>query len=145
MNITTRQPEIYEVLELVAKATSKKARIEVLRTNDTTALRDLIRVAMDPALEWTVPDTPPPYKPSPENAHARTLLKENTKFGLFIKGGPGDKINKPKRERIFLQMLEAIHPKDALLVVGAVSKKQLGPGMTRSVIAGAFPELEIGK
>ena len=47
---------------------------------------------------------------------------------------------KPKRERLFIELLESIHPKDADLVVSMIAKKSI-KGINRKLIDEAFPGL----
>ena len=46
-----------------------------------------------------------------------------------------------KREKIFLGLLESVHPKDAELVVGMINKKLPVDGITKNVVKEAFPNL----
>ena len=45
-----------------------------------------------------------------------------------------------KREKLFLALLEGIHPDDAEIVIDMVSKKPI-KGVTRNVVEEAFPGL----
>ena len=52
----------------------------------------------------------------------------------------GGSMPKFKRERLFIGMLEGIHPKDAELVVGMINKKP-PKGVTRKLVEETFPGL----
>ncbi len=95
---------------------------------------------MDSKVEWNLPEGSPPYQASAAHNHPTNLLRENSKFKYFVKGGPGDKMPKYKREQIFIGMLEGVHPEDAKLVVSMINKKKL-TGITRPVVEEAFPGL----
>ena len=131
---------VYEVLEEVTKARTKDEKIKLLKQNESWALKDVIRGSMDSKVEWTLPEGSPPYQASAAHNHPTNLLRENSKFKYFVKGGPGDKMPKYKREQIFIGMLEGVHPEDAKLVVSMINKKKL-TGITRPVVEEAFPGL----
>jgi hypothetical protein len=131
---------IWEVLEEVRKKKSKKEKVEVLKQYESWPLKDIIRGSMDSTVEWNLPPGEPPYTPcEPHNAPAN-LMRENKKFGYFIKGGPGDKLPGFKRENIFLGIVEGVDPNDAKLVVDMINKKT-PEGLSRPIVNDAFPGL----
>lgn len=133
--------EVYEVVEKLAKARSKKAKVEILRENDSGALRDLCRGVFDDRIVWLLPTgSPPPYTPAPENSYPASFLKKCVNLAYFAKGGKGDNLSPLKREKMFIELLEAIHPKDAELVVMMVNK-EAPKGLTRPSVEEAFPNL----
>ena len=108
---------VFEVLEEVSKTSKKAEKVNILRKNDSQALRDIIFGSMDARLLWNIPAGEPPYTPAEEHNAPTNLLRERTKFMYFAKGGKGDRMQKFKRERLFLELLEGIHPEDAKLVI----------------------------
>ena len=46
-----------------------------------------------------------------------------------------------KREKMFLDILEVIHPKDADVVVGMINKKMPYKGITKKLVQEALPGL----
>ena len=62
------------------------------------------------------------------------------KFKYFVKGGPGDKMQKVKRENIFIGILEGVHPEDAKLVISMINKEK-PTGLSRPIVEEAFPKL----
>lgn len=133
---------VHEVLDLVRKKKSKAEKIEVLKQHESWALKDILRGTFDEAIEWNLPKgESPPYEANAEHNAPGNLLRENNKFKYFVKGGPGDKMPKFKREKIFIGLLETIHPKDAELVIGMINKKLPVDGITKNVVKEAFPNL----
>ena len=45
-----------------------------------------------------------------------------------------------KKERMFLEMIEGVHPEDAKLVIGMINK-ETPKGITRAVVEEAYPGL----
>lgn len=141
--VYTIKKHIYEVLELVEKATKKEEKINILKLNESWALKDVLRATYDDSIQFLLPGGTPPYTANAEGSIPSTLLKQNVQFKFFIKGGPGEKILPVKRERIFINVLEAIHPKDAELLIKMINKESLGKGITKKLVQEAFPGLII--
>lgn len=139
--VYTIKKHIYEVLELVEKATKKEEKINILKSNETWALKDVLRATYDDSIQFLLPGGKPPYTASQEGSIPSTLLKQNVQFKFFVKGGPGEKLLPVKRERIFINVLEAVHPKDAELLVKMINKESLGKGITKKLVQEAFPGL----
>ena len=131
---------VYEVLEKVESAKSKKEKVEILKTNESWALKDIIRGSLDPNVLFNLPEGSPPYTPCEGHNAPSNLLKRNKDFRFFVKGGPGDKLPAFKRESIFIALVESIHPKDAELVISMINKK-FNKKIKREVIREAFPNL----
>ena len=133
---------IHEVLTECVKKRAKADKIKVLQDNDSWALRDVLRGAMDSTVQWDLPPGAPPYTPNKPESVPSNLLKENVKFKYFIKNGPGKDLMNVKREKIFIGLLESIHPEDAKLVIKVIQKETpLVKGLTRPVVEEAFPGL----
>ena len=130
----------HEVLEEMAKKRTKAEKVKVLKDNESWPLKDIIRGTMDSSVVWNLPAGEPPYKPAHEGNEAASIMRENKKFGYFIKGGPGDKLPAFKRENIFIGILEGVHPGDAKLVVNMINK-EAPKGLSRPIVEEAFPGL----
>lgn len=131
---------VFEVFESLNKKTKKEDKIKVLKENETWALKDIIRGSMDSTVVWNLPKGAPPYTAAPEHSHPANLLRENTKFAYFVKGGKGDQMPAVKRESIFIGILEGVHPRDAELVISMINK-ETPKGLTRPIVKEAFPDL----
>lgn len=132
---------IYEVLEWVDKAATKKEKIEILQQNDSMVMKNILIGTFDEAIEWNLPDTPPPFVPADEHQPPSNIQKQLNQFPYFIKGGKGDNLLKVKRETMFIRMLESIHPKDANIILAMVAKKLPVKGLTKALVKEAFPNL----
>lgn len=137
----TRRLEVWEVFERVGKALTREDKIQILKENDHWAIRDVIAGCLNPKVEWNLPKGRPPYTANNIESVPGTLLRENQKFTYFVKGGKGDEMAPYKRERIFIGILESVHPKDAELVLKMVEKKMPVKGLTRKIVEEAYPGL----
>ena len=133
---------IYEVLQKFEGLKTKQEKIAWLRKNDTAALRDLLRCSLDPKIQFLLPEGAPPYTPADPSSIPSNLLRQNVKLAFWVKGSPkAEQTIGYKRERIFLDVLEVIHPEDALVLIAAKDKKPLAKGLTLKLVQEAFPSL----
>ena len=130
---------LFEVMQEVAKAKKKTDKVNILKQNETWALKDVIRGSMDKTVKWSLPDGEPPYTPAESHNHPTDLRRQNVKFKFFVQGMFMD-TPKFKKERMFLEMIEGVHPEDAKLVIGMINKKT-PKGITRAVVEEAYPGL----
>lgn len=134
--------EVYEILEKVENEKSRKNKIEILRQNDIMPLLDVLRGTFDETIQWNLPPGTPPYTPNNPESVPSTLLKKHLDFKYFVKGlRESNRLNPIRRERMFIDVLEAIHPRDAEVVVSMINKKSPVKGLTKALVKEAFPEL----
>ena len=136
----TSAPLLHEVLTKVNNAKDKPKKIEVLKSNDSVPLRQILKGAFDPKIEWELPNGTPPYKENdaPAGTEHTTLYQEAKRLHYFVKGA--NVLTKSKREMMFIQMLEGLHADEAKLLI-AVKEKELNKvykGLTDAVVKEAF-------
>jgi len=134
-------PLLHEILTKVNNAKDKPKKIEVLKSNGSLPLRQILKGAFDPKIEWELPEGIPPYKvnEAPAGTEHTTLFTEARKLWHFVKGAD-PKLSKTKKEMMFIQMLEGLHKDDAELMI-AVKEKGLNKrykGLTDAVVKEAF-------
>jgi len=134
-------PLIYEILEAASKARLKADKIKVLKDHDSWALRDVLRATYDLKIEFLIPDGEPPYTPNRPESVPSNLLRKNVDFKYIVKGGIREDMPAFKREKIYIGLLESIHPKDAKVVINMVNRKRPAPGITENIVKEAFPSL----
>lgn len=141
MAITNRQ-QVFEIFESFEKASTKKDKIEVLRKNEIMPLLDVLRGTFDEAIQWNLPGGTPPYTPNVPESAPSSLLKQHLNFKFFVKGlRESERLNTIRRERMFIDMLESIHPKDAQILVNMINKQSPVKGLTKALVKEAFPNL----
>ena len=141
MAIKTYTPSIAEILKKVNTAKTKDKKIAILRENDSEALRVIIRTSFDPNIVWLMPTGEVPYKQNeaPEGTEHARLSTEYTKLYYFCKGGK-DNLQSMKRETMFVQLLESLHPSEAevLLQTKEKSLHRVYKGLSDAVVKEAF-------
>lgn len=134
-------PLLHEILIKVNNAKDKPKKIEVLKQNDSVPLRQILKGAFDPKIEWELPEGTPPYQvnEAPAGTEHTTLYTEAKKLWHFVKGAD-TQLSKTKKEMMFIQLLEGLHKDDAELMI-AVKEKELNKrykGLTDAVVKEAF-------
>ena len=129
---------IAELFENAAKAKTRDEKAQILAQDQTGTVATLLRVSLDPTIEFDLPPGSPPFKKNELVDQEGVIYREVRKFKYFIKGSDTNPI---KRETIFLEMLENLDPRDAELLCLAKDKKPLGKGITVNVANKAFPGL----
>jgi|TARA_R110000868_G_scaffold886_2_gene6729 hypothetical protein len=133
---------VFEILEKVSKLQAKQDQIKLLREHQYSwALKDILKGSFDDSIVWNFPPGAPPYDPAAAESHPTNLTQHNKKFRNFVKGGPGDKLMAIKREKMFLDIIETVHPRDAELMIGMINKNLNITGITKELVQEAFPGL----
>lgn len=134
--------QVFEIFQKIELETSRPKRLKLMQQySDVPAFKDILRGMFDDTLEFLLPEGKPPYTPNIPESVPSTLLKKHRDFGYFVKGGPGTSLPAYKRERMFIELLESVHPDDALLVLAMVGKKPPFKGLTKKLVKEAFPNL----
>ena len=141
MAIDTYTPLFSEILSKVSKLKTKKEKVTHLRQYNTDALRMVIKSSFDPKVKWALPFGEVPYRANeaPEGTEHNMLSYEARKLYHFIEGG-NNLITQNKRESMFVQMLEGLHPDEADVLVAAKDKilHQKYKGLSSNVVREAF-------
>ena len=134
-------PLMSEVLDKVAKAKTKKQKVELLRQHNTDALRMVLKSSFDPRIEWDLPEGDVPYTPNdaPEGTEHNMLVHEARTLYHYIKGG-NPQLTQNRRENMFIQLLEGLHQDEAEIVVSAKDKglHRKYKGLSSNVVREAF-------
>jgi hypothetical protein len=130
---------VSEILKKCSEFKKKEERVEALRQNCNEPCKIILQYMFHPDAKFLLPEGKPPFKYSQFDEH-NMLHREARKLYLFIEGLSPD-MNPLKRESLFIQILEAIHPEDADLLLSMKDKKSPYKGLTKDVAVAAFPEL----
>ena len=168
-------PLIFEILDLLSKQRSKAKKIEVLQKYNNDALRMLLIWNFDDSIQSALPDGVVPYSGYAEQTtqsgtlstkiteEARrmyetgsfsigtsdksaksTLRKECKHFYHFIKGG-NNALSSIRRETMFINLLEGLHPLEAEILCLVKDKKLEDKyKVTKELVSEAFPQIVWG-
>ena len=139
-------PFMNEILELVDEQKSDAKKIAVLKEYECDILKSLFIWNFDDSVISLLPPGTVPYKPNenPLGTDHSSLRREQRNLYMFVKGG-NDALSTIRRETIFIQMLEGLHPKEADIVV-AVKDGNLEDmyDVPFEVVEDAYPDIQWG-
>ena len=134
-------PLMSEIAVKVNNAKDKPRKLKVLKDHDSVALRQVLKGAFDPNIEWLLPkgDVPFNRNDAPVGTEHTILQQEAKRLYLFTKGGDNTLSNN-KRETLFIQMLEGLSGEEAEFLVAVVNKKinNKYKGFTGNLVKEAF-------
>tara|TARA_B100000131_G_scaffold305603_1_gene331753 strand:+ start:229 stop:717 length:489 start_codon:yes stop_codon:yes gene_type:complete len=160
---------------LVSKQRSKAKKIEVLRKYDEQHLRRVLIWNFDESIVSILPEGEVPYADpedqvtysgtlstklteevrtmhdkgnfslgvSDQQGHT-TIRRESKNFYRFVRGGD-DKLNSIRRETMFINILQGLHPLEAEIVC-LIKDKKLSDKykITKEIVAEAYPDIHWG-
>ena len=134
-------PLFSEIATKINNAKDKPRKLKVLQEHDSVALRQVLKGAFHPDIEWLLPPGDVPYEANdaPVGTEHTLLSQEAKRLYLFTKGGDNTLTN-TKRETLFIQMLEGLCAEEAEFLVAVVNKKVNNKykGFTANLVREAF-------
>ncbi len=130
------------IFEDIAKAKSITERKKILLEHGSNPLKELLKYAFHPDIKFLLPEGAPPYKTvgSPDEYNPTYLYPNIRKLYLFVEGG-NEGLTTLRREQLFIQLLEELHPKEAEVVIQVKDKKLKYRGLTYKLVKETFPDL----
>ena len=164
-------PFAFEVLNVVCKQRTTAKKVEALKKYEHASLKALFIWNFDDTVISMLPPGEVPYSSLKDeqntsgtlstridqqsssmrfnntvnaNQGFTTLRREYTKLYNFIRGG-NDQLNGLRRETMFIQILEGLHPLDAEILCLVKDKLlQTKYKLTRQTISDAYPDITWG-
>ena len=139
-------PFMNEILELVSEQKTDDGKIAILKEYECDIIKSLFIWNFDDSVISLLPQGTVPYKPNenPLGTDHSSLRREQRSLYNFVKGG-NDQLSTIRRETIFIQMLEGLHPKEADIVI-AVKDGNLEDmyDVPFEVVEDAYPDIQWG-
>ena len=139
-------PFIHEVLELVSKQRTKAKKVDVLREYSDDSLTAILIWNFDETVESAIPPGDVPFKSNdvPVGTDHTSLRREWRQLYHFVKGG-NSSLSGLRRETMFIQMLEGLHPKEAEIVCLTKDKRLTESyKLSYDVVKEAYPDITWG-
>ena len=139
-------PFLHEILELASKQRSAAKKAEILQEYRNDALTAILIWNFDDSIISVLPPGDVPYKENevPVGTDHTSLRREWKHLYNFVKGG-NDSLNGLRRETMFIQMLEGLHPEEAKILCLTKDKQlQTKYKITQANVAQAFPDIRWG-
>ena len=128
-----------DIIDEIVKTKGKKKKIEKLHEYSKD-IKQILNLAYNPKIKWLIPEGIPPFKSSKDDAAstAPRFYSEFKKIDKFLNIGPYPNLAPARREKIFIEMLEYLHPDDAVLICNIKDGKL---PIEKSLVEEAFPLL----
>jgi len=132
---------ISDIFKEVEKTTGRKNKIAKLKEYESNnVFMQILEAVCDVRVVFELPEGAPPFEVAEDMIdNTGGLYQEVRKMYIFTKNQRSAQIHSIKRERIFIEMLESIHPEDAKLMLGVKEKKLPYKGITSKLVEEAFP------
>ena len=139
-------PFVNEILDYVSGQKSKIAKVEALKEYRNEALVSILIWNFDETVVSMIPEGDVPFTPndSPQGTDHTSLRREQRNLYHFVKGG-NDALNNLRRESMFIQMLEGLHPNEARIIVLAKDGRlHEDYAVTYDQVKEAYPDITWG-
>ena len=170
-----KNPFIFEVLDLVSRQRSNAKKVELLKKYEDFSIKAIMIWNFDESVISMLPEGPVPYSAfedqtvhsgnlstkitdevrrmhetgsfslgsSDKQGHT-TIRKEYKNFYHFIKGG-NDGLNNIRRESMFINLLQGLHPLEAEIICLIKDKKlEEKYKITKEIVSEAYPDIHWG-
>jgi hypothetical protein len=170
-----KNPFVFEVLDLVSRQRTKAKKVEVLKKYQDASLKSVLIWNFDESIISTLPQGEVPYSGfDDQNVYSGTLttrideavrkMHETDSFSLgsgdtqghttirreaknfyrFVKGGQ-DALSTVRRETMFINILEGLHPLESEILILIKDKKLVDKyKITKEIVSEAFPDINWG-
>jgi hypothetical protein len=167
-------PFAFEVLQLVSKQRTNAKKVEILKKYEDTSLKSIFIWNFDESIVSMLPEGEVPYASVGEqnsfsgtvsekitdavskmqeigtnslgaNDQGRSSIRKEYKmFYNFIKGG-NDSLSSLRRETMFINILQGLHPLEAEIVCLCKDKNlQSKYKITKEIVSQAYPDIRWG-
>ena len=137
---------VHEILAEVSKQRTVAKKVEVLQKYRNDGLTSILIWNFDETVLSLLPDGEVPFNRNevPIGTDHTTLRREWKNLYHFVKGG-NDKLSKTRRESMFIQMLEGLHPDEAEIIC-LVKDRELTSKykLTQEHVSKAYPDIQWG-
>lgn len=137
--------EIFERLQAYKIRSKKVECLSVLvQSRNDFIVKSLLQANFHPGIVFDLPEGAPPFKRdlAPVGRTFGRLRPQIMKLSLLLNSS---KLPRVKKEKIFVEILESVHPKDADIIIAVKDKKiqDLYPSLTLDIVKEAFPKLAL--
>ena len=166
------KPFAFEVFDLASKQRTKAKKVEVLQKYQELSLKQVLKWNFDTTITSVLPEGEVPYTGyddqnskkvklsqaiseevrrmhqvgsfslgvSDKEGHT-TIRRESKHFYRFVRGGD-DRLNQIRRETMFINILEGLHPLEAeILVLVKDGRLEDKYNISKEIVSTAYPDI----
>lgn len=136
---------LYEVFDEFEQAKDKKSRMSVIGNNLSQTLVDVLKMTFHPDFQWKINELPDEYRIPNDVLPGLTfdsLQHQLRRLYMFRVGDEtAEKLNEKKQKELLFQMLNALEPREAEIIMGIFRKDQCVKGLDYKFVKEAFPQM----
>lgn len=136
---------LYEVFDQFEKCKNKTERMNVISSNLSQTLVDVLKLTFHPDFQWKVKELPENYRIPNDVLPGITfdsLHHQLRKLYIFRVGDEtAEKLTDKKRTDLLFQMLNSLEPREAEIIMGIFQKDQHVKGLDYKFVKEAFPQM----
>ena len=165
-------PFVFEILDLASQQRSVAKKIETLKTYEHNSIKSILIWNFDPSVISLLPEGEVPYGESEDQQLYKGSLSDNIKREAaggesatgqdldgrgktslrrewanlyhYVKGG-NDTLSGVRREMMFINLLQGLHPKEAEVLILTKDKKLTDKyKITQDIVTEAYPDINWG-
>ena len=165
-------PFVFEILDLASQQRSVAKKIETLKTYEHNSIKSILIWNFDPSVISLLPEGEVPYGESEDQHLYKGTLSDNIKREAeggesatgqdldgrgrtslrrewanlyhYVKGG-NDTLSGVRREMMFINLLQGLHPKEAEVLILTKDKKLTDKyKITQDIVTEAYPDINWG-
>ena len=142
----TENSLVHDIFSAVSSERINSKKIEILQRFNENYIKSVLIWNFDESIQSDLPSGEVPIQPkeNPESNPSSSIKKEWSKFYNFVKGG-NDGMSKLRKETMFINILENLHPLEAEILV-LVKDKNLKSkyNITKELVTEAYSDIQWG-
>jgi hypothetical protein len=142
----TPKSYVHEIFSVVSTERTKAKKIQILQQYNENFIKSVLIWNFDETIVSVLPEgeVPVEAKEDADKNPSTTIRKEWDKFYNFVKGG-NDAMNRLKKETMFINILEQLHPGECEVVCLVKDKKLTDKyNITKELVSEAYPDIQWG-
>lgn len=136
---------LYEIFDDFEKCKNKKERMDVIGSNLSHTLVDVLKLTYHPDFKWKFKDLPENYRLANDVLPGITfdsLHHQLRRLYIFQEGHPtAEALTEKRRTDLLFQLLNSMEPREAEIIIGIFRKDQGVKGLDYKFVKEAFPQM----
>jgi len=145
--IKLKDMQVFEILTKMEETVGRTNKIEYLKQfNEHIPLKYILKFNYCKTIKSIIPEGNPPFNDQSEDGPSKASLWQYLSiFPTFVESNQSMQTKPLQRERIFIEMLEAVAVEEARMIILAKDKdlEKLYPSLSVEIAREAFPDMDI--
>jgi hypothetical protein len=145
--IKAKDMQVFEILEEFDKTVGRSQKVNYLKEyREHTPLTYVLKFNYCDTIKSLIPEGRPPFNDEPDDGPSKASLWQYLNvFPNFVQSNQAAQVKPLQREKLFIEMLEAIAVEEANMIILAKDREleKLYPSLDIGIVREAFPDLQI--